>query len=29
MVEGLLKAIGYSFSGNLEIVEDNEIILEF
>ena len=28
MCEGLLKAIGYCFSGNLEIVDD-EIILEF
>jgi len=29
MVEGLLKAAGYHFSGSLEIVDDNEIILEF
>ena len=29
MVEGLLKATGYVFSGNLEIVDDDEIILEF
>jgi hypothetical protein len=26
MCEGLLKAIGYCFSGNLEIVDDSELI---
>ena len=26
MCEGLLKAIGYHFSGNLEIVDDSELI---